>query len=121
MKKENQIKDKSLDFAVRIYNLYRYLTEQKKEFVISKQILRSGTSIGANASEAIRAESDVDFIHKLSISRKEAEETAFWIELLGRIELIDKRMFESLYNDCIELIKIETSIILTVKKKLKQQ
>ena len=85
--KENPIKDKSIAFAIRIVNLYKYLVE-KDEYVLSKQILRSGTSIGANIAEAIRAESNNDFIHKLSISRKEAQETIYWLELLHQTDYI---------------------------------
>ena len=96
-------------FAIRIVNLYKFLYE--KEHVMSKQILRSGTSIGANISEALRAESDSDFVHKLSISRKEAEETIYWLELLFRTEYIKEDGYKSLTDDCQELLKLLTSII----------
>jgi four helix bundle protein len=113
--KDNPIKDKSMAFAIRIVNLYKYLVE-KNEFVMSKQILRSGTSIGANISEAVRAESDNDFIHKLSISRKEAQETLYWLELLHQTDYIPTDAYSSIYSDCEELAKILTSIILTSKQ-----
>ena len=110
----NVIKQKSKAFALRIINMYKYLS-QKNEFVMSKQILRSGTSIGANVAESIRAESTADFVHKLSISRKEAEETLYWLELLYESDYIDKEVFVSIQSDCDELLRILTSIILSKK------
>ncbi len=110
----NVIKQKSKAFALRIINMYKYLS-QKNEFVMSKQILRSGTSIGANVAESIRAESTADFVHKLSISRKEAEETLYWLELLYETDYIDKEVFISIQSDCDELLRILTSIILSKK------
>lgn len=110
----NVIKQKSKAFALRIINMYKYLS-QKNEFVMSKQILRSGTSIGANVAEAIRAESTADFVHKLSISRKEAEETLYWLELLYETDYINKEVFVSMQSDCDELLRILTSIILSKK------
>lgn len=98
-----------MSFAIRIVNLYKFLN--KEEHVMSNQILRSGTSIGANISEALRAESDNDFIHKLSISRKEAEETIYWIELLFRTGYLKEDGYKSLTEDCQELLKLLTSII----------
>ena len=95
MMKENVIKEKSILFAIRIVNLYKFLNE-KGEFVMSKQILRSGTSIGANIAEAVRAESDNDFVHKLSISRKEGEETLYWLDLLFRTDYLSSDMYYSL-------------------------
>jgi len=89
--KENVIKDKSFDFALRIINLYKYLSEEKKEYVLSKQLLRSGTSVGANIRESEHAESKNDFIHKLSISLKEANESHYWIELLYKSDYIKKK------------------------------
>ena len=115
--KDNLIKDKSMAFAIRIVNLYKYLVE-KNEFVMSKQILRSGTSVGANISEAVRAESDNDFIHKLSISRKEAQETLYWLELLHQTDFIPTEAYSSICSDCEELSKILTSIILTSKQNI---
>lgn len=107
--------EKSEAFALRIIKLYSYLKEQG-EFVMSKQILRCGTSIGAKIAESIFAESQDDMIHKLSISLKEASETKYWLNLLYKSEYLDKRLFDSLLDDRIQLIKILTSII----KKLKQ-
>ena len=111
MKTENTIVDKSKAFAVRIINLYKYLCDEKKEFVLSKQLLRSGTSIGANVKEAIRGQSKDDFAHKMNISLKEASETEYWIELLCETDYITKQQFDSIIADCTELIKILTSII----------
>jgi len=88
--KENAIKNKSFAFAIRIVNLYKYLVEEKREFVLSKQLLRSGTAIGALTREAEHAESKADFIHKLSISLKEANETDYWIELLFQTDFFQK-------------------------------
>ena len=104
-------------FAIRIVNVYKYLTEEKSEMVMSKQLLRSGTSIGANFSESLSAESELDFIHKLAISQKEANETIFWLELLNRTDYLTDKQYESLEIDCVELRKIITSIILTTKQK----
>jgi four helix bundle protein len=117
-KKQNTLKDKSFAFAVRCINLYKYLTNNKKEFVISKQILRSGTSIGANVREAQNAQSKVDFIHKLSISQKECDETIYWLELLQTTKFISQEEFNSLNNDASELLKMLRSSILTTKQKL---
>ena len=113
--KKNILRDKSFAFAVRIAKLYRYLAENKKEFVLSKQLLRSGTSIGANIREAYNAESKKDFVHKLAIAQKECDESLYWLELLSAIECISEKEFESLSTDCIELLKIIRSSILTTK------
>ena len=112
----NIIVDKSKAFALRIIKLSRYLTDDKKEFVLSKQLLRSGTSIGANARESIRAQSTADFYAKLTISLKEAEETAYWLELLNESGYIDNDMFKSLYSNCEELIRILVKILKNVQK-----
>lgn len=90
---DSLVKDKSFRFAVRIVRLYQYLTKEKKEFVLSKQLLRSGTSIGANVKEAIQAESKADFIHKLSIALKEASETEYWLELLQETSYRETKSF----------------------------
>lgn len=116
--KYNILSDKSKDFAVRILNLYKYLTTEKQEYILSKQIFRSGTSIGANIAEAIRAESQADFIHKLYISYKEAGETLYWIEIANRGGFLDENQSQSLYEDCEELVKMLTSIIKTSKVNL---
>lgn len=117
--KENKsiIKEKSFQFAVRIIKLYKHLTETKKEFIISKQLLRSGTSVGANVREAHNAESEADFIHKLGIAQKECDETLYWLELLTETNFINEIEFNSLQGDAVELLKILKSIILTMKQK----
>ena len=115
--KENLTYDKALNYAVRIVNLYKYLIEEKKEYVMSKQLLRSGTSIGANISEAISAESALDFVHKLAIAQKEANETKYWLTLLERTGYLSSSQYQSMYSDCLEIIKILVSIILTTKQK----
>lgn len=108
---------KSYAFALEIIGIYKTLTSDKKEFVLSKQLLRSGTSIGANVHEALGSESKRDFVHKLSISLKESKETSYWLNLLKDSNYISPEHFHKLNNDCIELIKILSSIILTVKEK----
>ena len=95
--------DESLADAVRIVNLYKYLSEQKRETVMSKQLLRSGTSIGANVSEALNAESDSDFIHKLAIAQKEVNETAYWLSLLVKTEFLTTQEYQSMSSDTDEL------------------
>ena len=110
MKENNIIVDKSKGFALRIIRLYQYLCDDKKEYVLSKQLLRSGTSIGANIKEAIRAQSKPDFYAKLNISLKETSETEYWLELLHESGYIDEQGFASIYNDCQELIKLLVSI-----------
>ena len=111
--KESIVKDKSKDFALRIIRLYKYLTTtaEQKEYIISKQVLRSGTSIGANVKEALRGQSRPDFRAKMNIALKEASETEYWLELLYESEYIDKTSYLSIINENIELIKILTSIV----------
>lgn len=120
MKLENVLLEKSKKFAIRIVGLYKYLTQNpdisKREFVLSKQILKSGTSIGANARESRRAQSTADFISKLSIAEKEADETTYWLELLYATDYINQEIYDSLYADCEELIKLLASIIKTISK-----
>ena len=113
--KSNIIKTKSFDFALRIVKLYQYLTDSKNEYVLSKQLLRSGTEIGALVRESEHAESKADFIHKLSISLKEANESDYWIELLFRPDYLDEREFYSLKSDIDEILKLLVSIIKTSK------
>ncbi len=113
---ENPIFIKALDFSIRIVNLYKVLRDERKENVMSKQILRSGTSIGANISEAIAAESTEDFIHKLCISLKEANETKYWILLLHRTGYLTDPEYKSLITDCQELRKLMGAIISTTKR-----
>lgn len=109
------IEEKSKRFAIRIIKLYKYLNAEKKEFVISKQMLRSGTSIGANVKEEEYGQSIADFISKMSIALKEAAETLYWLELLVQTDYITKEQYESISSDCIELIKILTSIVKSTK------
>ena len=116
MKKENVIREKSFKFAVRAINLYKVLSNERKEFILSKQLLRSGTSIGANVREAVNAESSADFIHKLAIAQKESDETCYWLELLHETGFINEPEFISLCSDASELLKIIRSIILSSKK-----
>jgi four helix bundle protein len=120
MAKENIIKNKSFDFAVRIVKCYKHLVETKKEFVMSKQLLRSGTAIGALIKEAEQAESRPDFIHKLNIALKEANETDYWLELLFKTNYLDEKEFSSLQSDCVELLKLLVSIIKTTKENIKK-
>jgi four helix bundle protein len=109
------VRDKSFDFALRIIKLYKYLTEQKREYVLSKQVLRSGTAIGALIREAEQGESKADFIHKLAIALKEAKETEYWLALLFHYEYIEDKSYESINADVEELIKLLISIIKTSK------
>ena len=110
--------DKSKSFTVRIIKLHKYLTSDKREFVMSKQILKSGTSIGANISEALQAQSKLDFVSKLSIALKEASETEYWLDVLHQTNYLTAIQYDSIKPDCIELIKLLTSIINTTKNKL---
>ena len=107
--------EKSKKFSLRIIGLYKYLSDEKKEFVLSKQLLRSGTSIGANIAEANCAISKKDFLAKMYIAFKESSETAYWLELLYGAEYLSKTEFESINLDCIELQKILSSITKTTK------
>jgi len=117
-KKGNPAADKAFAFALRIVKLHRHLSEKKKEFVLSKQILRSGTSIGANLEESLGAQSPSDFQAKISIAYKEALETSYWIRLLRASKYITEKQFDSIYADCNELIKILGATQLTMRKKL---
>ena len=116
MENGNVIVCKSKKFAIRIVNLYKYLVDEKKEFVLSKQLLRCGTSIGANVSEAIRGQSKADFGAKMNIALKEASETEYWLELLFESDYITSQEFNSIYPDCEEIIKILVSITKTQNK-----
>jgi len=113
--KENVLLDKSFAFAVRIVNAYKFLAEERKEFVLSKQLLRSGTSIGANAEEAVGGQSRPDFISKLTIAYKEARETKYWIRLLKATGYLGVQEAESLLNDLEELLRIIGKIQITIK------
>ena len=115
--KSNVLREKSYDFALRIIEMYQILCKGKKEFVLSKQLLRSGTSIGANVEEAIGGQSERDFFAKISISYKEARETHYWISLLRDSGYISETQSQSLLNDCEELLKIMGSIQKTIKNR----
>ena len=115
--KESILRDKSKAFAIRIIKLYKFLLEETKEFVISKQILRCGTSIGANFAEAIYGVSEADFMNKLSIAQKEASETIYWLELLYETDFITKEQFDSMLADADELVRLLAASIITMKKK----
>lgn len=117
--KPNIVRDKSFAFAVRIVNLYKHLKNDKSEYVLSKQLLRSGTSVGANIREGVNAQSKKDFIHKLSIAQKECDESIYWLELLKETDYITKEEYNSLANDATELLKIIRSIIITTKQRMK--
>lgn len=116
MKTDNPIADKSKAFALRIIKLFQYLQNEKKEYILSKQIIRSGTSIGANVKEALRGQSRADFYAKLNISLKEASETEYWLELLHESAYVDDVSFESIYSDCQEVIKLLVAITKTQAK-----
>ena len=111
----NIIETKSFDFAVRIVKLYKLLCEQRKEYILSKQLIRSATSIGANISEAQQAQSKADFISKLSISLKETSETKYWIKLLLATDYLSTKEADSLLNDCTEIEKLLVAILKTSK------
>ncbi len=115
---ESILKTKSFRFAVRIVNLYKYLCEEKKEFILSKQILRSGTSVGANIREAEHSESKADFVHKMAVAQKEINEAIYWLELMRETEYISTQEFESINANAVEIIKMITSSIKTAKSKL---
>ncbi|MBC7922740.1 MAG: four helix bundle protein [Ferruginibacter sp.] len=115
MKTDNVIQDKSYQFALRIVKLHRYLTEENKEYVLSRQVLRSGTSVGANVEEAIGGQTEKDFFAKLSIAYKEARETSYWIRLLRDSEYLKASLAESILADCDELIRIIGSIQKTIR------
>ena len=113
--KENVVKNKSFAFAVRVVKLYRFLCEEKKEFVLSKQLLRSGTSVGALVREAEHAESRNDFKHKMSITQKEISETIYWLEMLKETNYLTEDQFISIQSDASGIIKLITTIIKTTK------
>ena len=113
---ENVVRDKSKAFAIRIVKLFQYLTSRKQEYILSKQLVRSGTSIGANVKEAIRGQSKADFAAKMNIALKEASESEYWIELLHETGYLTDREFNDIIADCVELIKLLTSIVKTSRK-----
>jgi len=118
IKMKNVVKEKSFAFAVRMVNLFKFLSTEKREFVLSKQVLRSGTAIGALVREAEQAESKRDFVHKMAIALKEANETEYWLELLHETKYIAPTAFESIHADTVELLKLLTSIITSAKKRV---
>ncbi len=111
----NIVEEKSFHFAVRIVNLYKHLCNDKKEFTLSKQTLRSGTSIGANVAEAKQAQSRADFLSKLSIALKETTETKYWLRLMNATGYLSTVEYESIMEDCVELEKILVAIVKTIK------
>ena len=119
MKQNNIIQEKSFAFAIRIVNLYKYLCEEKKEFVLSKQVLRSGTSIGANIEESIGGQSDKDFFSKLTIAYKEARETLYWLKLLLATDYLNQEQADSLLKDTEEICKIIGKIQITMREQLR--
>lgn len=119
--KPNPLKEKSLAFAIRIVRTYKYFITERKEFIIVKQLLRSGTAIGALYREAEYAETKADFIHKMAIAQKECNETLFWLELLFFAEYLDEKQFRSLYSDVDELMKIISTMLKTAKRNLNEE
>ena len=115
---KNILKEKSFALALRIIKLYKFLIENKKEYVLSKQILRSGTSVGAMIREAQNAESKMDFVHKLAIAQKECDETIYWMELLVQSDYISKEAFESVSAEAEQVLKMIKSAILTTKRNI---
>ena len=119
MSERSVLETKSSSFAVRIIKLYQYLVDNSKEYVLSKQLLRSGTAVGALIKEAQNAESKMDFVHKLGIAQKECAETSYWLELLKETNYIKTNEFESVNKDAVEILKMIRSAILTTKANLK--
>jgi four helix bundle protein len=119
-KENNVVKDKSYHFALRIIKLYKFLYNEKREFVLSKQVLRSGTAIGALIEEGLHAESKPDFIHKLNIAFKESKETHYWLRLLRDSDILDQKSSESILKDCDELNKLLSSILITARNSIKK-
>ena len=112
----NVVEEKSFQFAIRIVRLYQYLRSKKKEFVLSKQLLRSGTSIGANVAEAQQAQSRADFLSKINIALKEAAETEYWLRLLRATDYMAEKEFQSIYDDCEQVKKLLVSIVKSTKE-----
>jgi four helix bundle protein len=120
MKRTNIGLEKSKKFALRIYNLYKYLCDEKREYVLAKQLLRSGTSIGANLSEAQYSVSKKEFLVKVSISLKECAETGYWLDLLKEAGVLTPTEYDSIIPDCHELLRLLTSTVKTIRKDQKQ-
>ena len=116
--KQNIVGDRSIAFAIRTINAYKFLCKEHHEYVISKQMLRSGTSIGANVCEAEHAESKADFVHKMSIALKEASETKYWLLLLNKGEYVNDNEYSSNNKECLELISLLATIVKTTKKSI---
>lgn len=112
---DNVIENKSFQFAIRIVRLYKFLCEEKKEYILSKQLLRAGTSIGANVTESQQAQSKPDFVSKISIALKEASETKYWIKLLDATEYLSENQTKSILDDCVEIEKILVTILKSAK------
>lgn len=112
---DNVIENKSFQFAIRIVRLYKFLCEEKKEYILSKQLLRAGTSIGSNVTESQQAQSKLDFVSKISIALKEASETKYWIKLLGATEYLSENQTKSILDDCVEIEKILVTILKSAK------
>ncbi len=119
--KDNVVLTKSKDFAIRIINVYKYLREEKREPVLSKQLLRSGTSIGANVNEAVCGISHKDFLSKMYIAYKECSESLYWLELLYKTNYLSTEQYESINNDCLELRRLLSSITKTTRQALISQ
>lgn len=115
--KYNIIAVKSKAFAIRIVGCYNYLCNERKEYIISKQLMRSGTSIGANVRESFNAQSTADFCNKMNIALKEADETLYWLEILHETGTLEEKLFHSIYDDCVELVKLLTTIVKSNKEK----
>ncbi len=113
---EKAVQEKSFAFAVRVVNLCRYLQSEHKEFILTKQLMRSGTSIGANVSEAQQAQSKLDFVHKINIALKEACETNYWLRLLHATQFLNKQEYESIIADCSEMERLLIAITKTAKQ-----
>jgi len=118
---KNVIANKSYAFAIRIIRLYKFLSEEKKEFVLSKQLLRSGTAVGALVKEAEHAQSKADFLNKMNIALKEANETEYWLMLLKDTEYISIKEFESINEDCLEILRLLISIVKSTKTSINRQ
>ncbi len=116
--KQNIVADKSIAFAIRMIKAYQFLCKEQHEYIISKQMVRSGTSIGANVCEAEHAESKADFVHKMSIALKEANETNYWLLLLNKSEYINSNEYDSIHKECDELIRLLATIVKTTKKSI---
>ena len=114
--KRNIIKDKSFKFAVRIIRLYQYLRRDKREYILSKQVVRSGTSVGAMIRESEHAETRKDFLHKIAVAQKEINETIYWLDLLKETDYLTEKYYNSIHSDAVEIIKIITSILISTKK-----